>query len=200
MEIVNYKTSVCKSWYFVREAIDRAYNLQELEMLEFAIREGVSEVLNEEFRGLIADILCGKHKGKNNKPKKTKSLRALDQMIWEKVHYFHGQGLAKYSQGRVNDAITEVCSFLERQEFEFPAKPPSYETVLKRFKNLERKKNGGMYLSAKWAFHKGKGDMLATACNAEIDKGSEIDEAIRIVSEKHGMTFEATQRYLQVKT
>lgn len=200
MGTISYKSTKWNSWYFVREAIDNADNLHNLEMLEFAIREGLPELLNAEFRGKIADILIGKHKGKNKKPEHTKYLRKLDQLIWEYVHYFNGQGYAKYSQSRDNDAITEVCDLFEQPKFAFLAKKPAYETVLRRFKNLDQKKNGAMFLAAEVAFDRGKAAMLVAECNAEIGKGVDSIESIKLVAERRGMTFEAVEKYLGVET
>lgn len=201
MSSINYKNGTFKTCFFVNKAMFRAYYLNDLAMLVHAIKQGAPELLDESIREMLADILLEKHKGKGAKFPQRVRLLELDHFIWDKVNYFHGQGLAKYSVSNkgADDCITKLQLLLETDEFNhLVVNKGSYELLLARFKALEGIKDEAMKIAARFSYHKGLGDKIVESCNLLIEQGTSEEDAIVKVSEELKIELNVLKRYIKI--
>lgn len=200
MSSIVYKKGTFNTVFFVREAIYKAYYLNDLLMLEHSIREGLPELLDEDNRKMVADVLIGKHKGKGVRFTQRIRLNELHRFIWVKVHYFYGKGFAKYSVSK-NGALDSICQLqllLETDEFNhLVVNKGSYERLLAQFKALEAIKDEAMKMAAEFSYHKGVGDRIIESCNLLIDQGTSEEDAKIKVSKDLKMELNVLNRYIK---
>ena len=90
---------------FAEQAMIDAYCFYDLSKLNLAIKSGVTEILDEEYRDVFLEIVNGKHRRKGHSPARLKSKILLERRVWDRVNYWEGKGFTLKDETQSETAV-----------------------------------------------------------------------------------------------